>query len=93
MTEHSFSCPHCGKPCIVSKPERPPTTPPEKRNIEDSLREYEPFLEFVTQEGNVIVYPQDWLGKDTWMEINKIIKSFGGKWIAGGKDSHWEVPT
>ena len=31
-------------------------------------------------------------GKQTWSQINQILKDYGGEWIPNGKWSHWKVP-
>jgi len=31
-------------------------------------------------------------GKETWVQINTIIKELDGEWISRGRESHWRIP-
>ena len=57
----------------------------------------EPLLKLVdvidNVEGKIVVQAVGWLDKTDWNAINKILKSFGARWVSVGKESHWEVPT
>ena len=98
MADFDFQCPHCKKACTLSlrvagysKPDEHQTYLP-AGDIEEALREYAEKLDVTDAEGKLIFQSKGWLDKDTWNAINKIIKAHGGKWISGGKESHWEVP-
>lgn len=93
-----MKCPHCGKPvALVAAPEEatPPTDPSylPAMDLEAALSEHLDVLDVIDIEGKLIIEPIRWIDdKDKWRRINKIIKAHGGTWIAGGKESHWEVP-
>ena len=98
MTKDFFDCPHCGRAIVVKQPDKPV---PEKydaveeqdvfESLDAALAEYAEQLEF-TIVGNVHRYkPKQWLGQDTWKQINDRIKLFKGMWVPDKKDSRWEV--
>ena len=101
MTEKFLGqCPHCKKEIGLTvtisgykRPEEPKQTYLPSRDVEGALTEYTEKLLFTDAEGKYIIQSKTWLDKDTWNAVNKIIKAHGGKWISGGKESHWEVPT
>jgi len=79
-------------------------TPVEKNLNDLSVRNVKP-KDFVIQLGkridkvNVVikndhikVYPKGWLEKQTWREINDILRLNGFSWISNGRDGCWLKP-
>ena len=100
MADFDFQCPHCKKTCTLSMrvsgystPAEPPQPYLPSKDVEGALTEYAEKLFFTDAEGKYIIQAKTWLPTDEWNAVNKIIRAHGGKWISGGKESHWEVPT
>jgi hypothetical protein len=105
MSKYATTCPHCKKELFIdltltSSPsdEETPEAKPQKtlpvRDLEAVLAdELGELLEVTPTEGKLIIQSTTWLDKADWNKANKLIKTAGGVWIPGGKESHWEVPV
>ena len=102
MTErYATTCPHCKQPLYLTltltKEDQKPASKPDALPVGDleSLLRHElgELLEVTPTEGKLIIQATTWLDTEDWRRANKLIKSAGGFWVPGGKESHWEVPT
>uniref|UniRef100_A0A6M3Y3K6 Uncharacterized protein n=1 Tax=viral metagenome TaxID=1070528 RepID=A0A6M3Y3K6_9ZZZZ len=70
--------------------------------VQTKLAEYKDLLTFeiimVPGKGeHVKVQAKEYMygekGKETWIEINTVIKDLGGEWVSLGRESHWRIPV
>jgi hypothetical protein len=77
---------------IKSEPVIKTPTSQDVRAVEEEFsQEQRELLSFKADGEYVIIKPTQYL-KAEWNEINKVVRSLGGKWVKGDYFSYWEIP-
>jgi len=90
-TLSTFNCPYCGKPigiCTVTYTSKTQSLIDQVRN---TIKEWREQLEIIQNEQTITVTPRGYLGKETWYQINEVLKSFDAEWVSAGKESRWII--
>lgn len=84
-----FKCPSCGATLTVAhqKPKQTVSIDYAK----DLLLDYADKLDFEDTPDYVVIRPKEFLGKQTFGKIARIIKDAGGEYVSAGKQSHFRL--
>jgi hypothetical protein len=49
-------------------------------------------IDVIHENGSVKIKPKEWIDKETWREINDILRIYDFKWFGHGMESCWIKP-